>query len=55
MVALSPGWVRTHMGGTEAELAPEESANAVANTILKLDLGVSGCLLDRFGHNNRYA
>jgi NAD(P)-dependent dehydrogenase (short-subunit alcohol dehydrogenase family) len=54
VVALSPGWVRTDMGGPGGELAPEESANAIADTILKLKSSDNGCFLDRFGHKDKY-
>jgi NAD(P)-dependent dehydrogenase (short-subunit alcohol dehydrogenase family) len=54
VVAISPGWVRTDMGGPEGELAPEESASAIADAILKLESGDSGCFLDRFGGKDKY-
>jgi NAD(P)-dependent dehydrogenase (short-subunit alcohol dehydrogenase family) len=54
VVAISPGWVRTDMGGPKAELSPEESGGAIADTILKLESGDSGCFLDRFGHKGKY-
>jgi len=54
VVAISPGWVRTDMGGPEGELAPEESGSAIADTILKLESGDSGCFLDRFGGKGKY-
>jgi NAD(P)-dependent dehydrogenase (short-subunit alcohol dehydrogenase family) len=54
VVALSPGWVRTDMGGPQGELTPEESANAIADTILKLQSSDSGCFLDRFGRRGKY-
>jgi NAD(P)-dependent dehydrogenase (short-subunit alcohol dehydrogenase family) len=54
VVAISPGWVRTDMGGPEAELSPEESAAALAGTILKLSMDHSGTFLDRFGRRGEY-
>jgi NAD(P)-dependent dehydrogenase (short-subunit alcohol dehydrogenase family) len=54
VVALSPGWVRTDMGGAGAELAPEDSAAAIADTIRKLKPGDSGQFLDRFGRHDQY-
>lgn len=54
VVALSPGWVRTDMGGPEAELAPDEVGASIAQTALELDLSRNGCFLDRFGRRGRY-
>jgi NAD(P)-dependent dehydrogenase (short-subunit alcohol dehydrogenase family) len=54
VVALSPGWVRTDMGGPGGELSPEQSGSAIAETILKLAPGDSGRFLDRFGQQNKY-
>jgi NAD(P)-dependent dehydrogenase (short-subunit alcohol dehydrogenase family) len=33
MVAISPGWVSTDMGGRSAPLAPEQSVSAMRKTI----------------------
>jgi NAD(P)-dependent dehydrogenase (short-subunit alcohol dehydrogenase family) len=54
VVALSPGWVRTDMGGPEAQLSPDESAAAIAQTILQLQPADSGCFLDRNGRRDEY-
>jgi NAD(P)-dependent dehydrogenase (short-subunit alcohol dehydrogenase family) len=54
VVAVSPGWVRTDMGGSEAELSAKESAYALAKTILTLTMAQSGCFLDRFGRTGTY-
>lgn len=48
-VALSPGWVKTEMGGPNAQITPEESARSLASTITKLTKDVSGQFLDRDG------
>ena len=48
-VVLSPGWVRTDMGGRDAPLSPEESVAAMIRTIDGLGAKQSGASLDRFG------
>jgi len=54
VAAVSPGWVRTDMGGSEADLSAEESADALVETILALTMAQSGCFLDRFGRKGTY-
>jgi NAD(P)-dependent dehydrogenase (short-subunit alcohol dehydrogenase family) len=54
-VAISPGWVKTDMGGEEAELTPEESARAIVETIQELRPELSGEFLDRHGRRSEYA
>jgi hypothetical protein len=49
VVAMSPGWVRTDMGGSEAPLSPEESAQAIARTITSLTMEKTSQFLDRTG------
>ncbi len=37
-VALDPGWVKTDMGGSNAQLTPEESSSAIVKTLKGLTL-----------------
>jgi len=46
VVALSPGWVRTDMGGAGGELTPEDSAAGLLETIAGLKPADSGRFLD---------
>lgn len=54
VTAISPGWVKTEMGGANAPLTPEQSARSLYRTITGLTLGESGCFLGRDGHSNDY-
>ncbi|PWR19112.1 SDR family oxidoreductase [Zavarzinia compransoris] len=49
VVALSPGWVRTAMGGDQAPLSVEESVAAMRRTIAGLTLKDSGKFLNPEG------
>ena len=40
--SVCPGWVKTDMGGDEADLTPEESAGPIAWLALLLDGGPTG-------------
>ncbi len=48
-VAVTPGWVRTEMGGAGASLAPEESASRLLATTDSLTRADSGRLIDEHG------
>lgn len=54
VTAISPGWVRTEMGGDSAPLGPGESAASLAKTISSLSLSESGLFLGRDGDRNSY-
>jgi len=49
MAMLSPGWVKTRMGGDGAELTAEESVSAMRSLIDRLTLEDSGKFLRRDG------
>jgi NAD(P)-dependent dehydrogenase (short-subunit alcohol dehydrogenase family) len=55
VVALSPGWVSTDMGGSQADLDSKEVATQMEKTIRQLTLEQSGQFLDRFGESNTYS
>jgi NAD(P)-dependent dehydrogenase (short-subunit alcohol dehydrogenase family) len=54
VTAISPGWVRTDMGGPGAEISAEESAEALAETITHLSMKDSGKFLGRSGTSEGY-
>jgi NAD(P)-dependent dehydrogenase (short-subunit alcohol dehydrogenase family) len=49
VVSISPGWVRTDMGGEEAPLAPEASIRGVRKVIAGLSLEKSGKFFNHDG------
>ena len=49
VVALSPGWVKTRMGGTGAEITSEESVGDMRRLIARLTIADTGRFLRRDG------
>ena len=49
VVSLSPGWVRTDMGGREAPLSPEQSVQGLRRVIAGLKPADSGRFLSYDG------
>jgi NAD(P)-dependent dehydrogenase (short-subunit alcohol dehydrogenase family) len=54
IVAISPGWVKTDMGGEDADISPEESAEAIVEAIQQIGPNLNGQFLDRFGRSGKY-
>ena len=55
IVAVTPGWVRTDMGGADAELDPAVVAGELAATIDGIGMEQSSLWLDRHGKVSEYA
>jgi NAD(P)-dependent dehydrogenase (short-subunit alcohol dehydrogenase family) len=54
VVAISPGWVRTDMGGQNADISAEESAQSLAHAIAIIGPDENGKFLDRHGKSGKY-
>ena len=48
-VVLSPGWVKTRMGGEGAEISAQESVSAMRSLIERLSMNDTGRFLRRDG------
>ena len=55
VTAISPGWVRTEMGGPNAPLSPGQSARSLFTTISRLSLADTGRFYGRDGKSGDYA
>ncbi len=53
-VSVSPGWVRTDMGGPEAPLELHEAGGELAALIARVDASFGGRYVDRFGAPMRW-
>jgi NAD(P)-dependent dehydrogenase (short-subunit alcohol dehydrogenase family) len=49
VAAISPGWVKTRMGGSNAPLTPRQSAQSLFKTITALSMAQSATFLGRSG------
>jgi NAD(P)-dependent dehydrogenase (short-subunit alcohol dehydrogenase family) len=53
-IGMAPGWCLTELGGSDAEIAPEDSVAAQLDTFEKLTREDSGRFIDRFGETVPY-
>jgi hypothetical protein len=51
---MTPGWVKTDMGGPNAPLTPEQSARSIARTITTLTMEKTSLFLERTGDEVAY-
>ena len=49
VVNMCPGWVKTDMGGEQAQLEVQDSVSAMLNTLTKLNESHHGQFMDRSG------
>jgi NAD(P)-dependent dehydrogenase (short-subunit alcohol dehydrogenase family) len=55
VVAVTPGWVRTELGGPQAPLSAEESARSLGRTIERISPQDAGHFFDRDGSRGTVA
>lgn len=55
VVPICPGWVKTDMGGPNAQITTEESASSLVKAIAGLGMKQSGQFLSRFGTTDGYS
>ena len=49
VISMSPGWVKTDMGGSEAKYEVEESVTLILRTLDKLDEHMTGIFIGEDG------
>ncbi len=54
VVAMTPGWVKTEMGGPNAPLKAEDSARGIARTITTLTMEKTSLFIERTGGAVKY-
>ncbi|MBD3346150.1 MAG: SDR family NAD(P)-dependent oxidoreductase [Chitinivibrionales bacterium] len=55
VVSVSPGWVQTDMGGSNASISPQESAESITATVLNLNIDKASLWLNRQGQEAEWA
>jgi NAD(P)-dependent dehydrogenase (short-subunit alcohol dehydrogenase family) len=54
VIVITPGWVRTDMGGSDADLSPEESIAGMLTVIDRVTLNDTGAFFDHKGERLTY-
>ncbi|MEM8814013.1 MAG: SDR family NAD(P)-dependent oxidoreductase, partial [Pseudomonadota bacterium] len=49
VVSMHPGWVRTDMGGSNADISVQESASGILSVAERLDLDRAGAFINYDG------